>query len=196
MIKANSTKEAWAIVDRLFPTDYIKDDKGSENAGYPIYRSTCKSLPNSHYNYICDLGNCLEINLCDADFKPETIRISIEEPEIVAASEMHEYILTVGLFDKETEKQEIETEAAKNIIADTLISKFEIFAFTMIDCTGVYKMSSTGRIVREPSIRIEIVTDADIESTIHKIIAVLKSPEALNQESIMVKHSTENIAFA
>lgn len=178
MIKANSTKEAWAIVDRLFPTDYIKDDKSSENAGYPIYRSTCKSLPNSHYNYICDLGNCLEINLCDEKFNSQTIRVNIE-PEIVAASEMHEYILTVGLFDKETEKQEIETEAAKNIIADTLINKFDIFAFTLIDCAGVYKMSSTSRIVREPSIRIEIVTDTDIESTIHKIIAVLKSPRSI-----------------
>lgn len=71
-------------------------------------------------------------------------------------------ILTIGLFDKNTEQQEIETNQAKNIIANILINDFDIFAFTMMDCNGVYKMASTNNIVYEPSIRVEIATDNEI----------------------------------
>ena len=35
-------------------------------------------------------------------------------------------ILTIGLFDKNTEQQEIETNQAKNIIANILINDFDI----------------------------------------------------------------------
>ena len=60
---------------------------------------------------------------------------------------MFKYQLTIGLFDKDTEKQKIKTEEAKNIIANTLIDKFNLFAFTMIECSGVYKMASTNQII-------------------------------------------------
>ena len=73
---------------------------------------------------------------------------------------MFEHVLTVGLFDKNSERQEILTETAKDFIAETLINKYNVFAFTMIDCNGVYKMQTTGAIVREPSIRIEIAAEA------------------------------------
>lgn len=39
-MKANNVKEAWAMVDEIFPTAYEKDDQSSASAGYPIYRST------------------------------------------------------------------------------------------------------------------------------------------------------------
>ena len=39
---------------------------------------------------------------------------------------MIENLLTVGLFDKNTEKQEIDTDAAKNIISNILINDFNI----------------------------------------------------------------------
>ena len=99
---------------------------------------------------------------------------------------------TIGLFDKDTEKQEINTPEAKNLIAEILIEKFGIFAFTMIECSGVYRMASTGRIVFEPSIRVEIVTDEELTEA-DAIIGNLK--EALNQESIMHEVSSENIYF-
>ena len=70
--------------------------------------------------------------------------------------------LTIGLFDKDTESQKIGTESAKSIIADILLNRHNIFAFTMIDCNGYYKMQSTGNIVNEPSIRVEIATDDDL----------------------------------
>jgi len=99
---------------------------------------------------------------------------------------MYEHFLTIGLFDKESEKQELTTETAKNIVADTLINGFEVYAFTMIDCFGVYKMVSSGRIVKEPSIRVEI-------ATVLRIIQSLKTN--LNQETIMYKMTESEIDF-
>lgn len=104
---------------------------------------------------------------------------------------MYKNQLTIGLFDKDTEKQEVNTPEAKNLIAEILIGKFGIFAFTMIECSGVYKMASTGRIVFEPSIRVEIATDDELAAD--DIIDELKA--ALNQESIMHEVSKEHIYF-
>lgn len=109
---------------------------------------------------------------------------------------MYEHFLTVGLFDKDSEKQEITTEAAKNLIAEMLIGRFNIYAFTMIDCNGVYRMESTGAIVKEPSIRIEIAASADDldREMVYRIIKALKTE--LNQESIMYKVVESEIDFA
>lgn len=49
---------------------------------------------------------------------------------------MYEHFLTVGLFDKDTEHQEIGTDKAKDFIAETLINDFDIYAFTMIDAAA------------------------------------------------------------
>ena len=59
-IEVNSQKEAWAIIDSIFPTDYMKDEECSVRAGYPIYRSTAEG---HYYDYICDLNDRYEINL-------------------------------------------------------------------------------------------------------------------------------------
>lgn len=104
---------------------------------------------------------------------------------------MKKYVLTVGLFDRETEKQEIATNAAKDKISDILINGNEVFAFTMIECSGVYKMQLTNHIVYEPSIRIEIASDESLNYI--KIVSELK--RELNQESIMIEISESNIMF-
>lgn len=185
-MKARSISEAWKMADEIFPADYEKDEISSNTAGYNVYRSRL-----NYYDYICDLGDRLEVNLSNG----ETVNIWIEsdeaEPE---ADEMHEYILTIGLNDRVTEKQEISSEAAKRMISEILINKYGVFAFTMFDCYGVYKMNSTGRIIQEPSIRIEIATDEPMQN-IDEIIRVIKDSEHLNQESIMKKHTISNIQF-
>jgi hypothetical protein len=104
---------------------------------------------------------------------------------------MKKYTFTIGLFDKATEKQETKTYIARAIIEDVLIDTFNIFAFTCWDCSGVYRMESTGCIVREPSIRVEIAADAEIPAA--EIIAELKSK--LNQETIMLEIADANISF-
>lgn len=107
---------------------------------------------------------------------------------------MYENILTVGLFDKDTERQEVEMETAKDFISKKLINDFNVYAFTMIECYGVYKMNSTGAIVKEPSIRIEIAAENEIDfKTVERIIYTLKT--GLNQESIMHKTVISEIDF-
>lgn len=105
---------------------------------------------------------------------------------------MNKTLLTIGLNDKNTEKQEIETGKAKNIIANILLNQFNIFAFTMFECSGVYKMRSTGNIVFENSLRVEIATDNELAES-DAIIEELK--KALNQESIMIEQETKEIYF-
>ena len=125
--------EAWQMVNEIFPTDYEKDENASNTAGYNIYRSRL-----NHYDYICDLGDRLEVNLASG----KTVNIWIEsseeasEPEAMENVEekaeeiMHEYILTIGLNDRVTEKQEISSEAAKRMISEILINKYGVSACT------------------------------------------------------------------
>lgn len=72
----NSKEQAWAEADRIFPTDYAVDQRSSTRAGYPIHRSTAAG---HHHDYICDLGDRLEVNLSTG----ETVNIWIKaaEPE-------------------------------------------------------------------------------------------------------------------
>lgn len=67
----NSRAKAWDEADKLFPSDYIKDEAKSERAGYDIYISTAEGV-NA---WISDLDDRLEVNLETGD----TINIWIEE---------------------------------------------------------------------------------------------------------------------
>ena len=100
--------------------------------------------------------------------------------------------LTVGLNDKDAEKQLISRAEAHDLIAEILISEFSVYAFTALDCAGVYRMESTGHIIREQSIRVEMVTDGAIEN-LADIVSRLKA--VLNQETIMVETGAANVDF-
>lgn len=73
-IEVKTMQEAWEKVSSIFPTDYEEDVVSRERAGYPIYRSTVE-----YYDYICDLGDRLEINLKSG--KTINIWIVVEEKE-------------------------------------------------------------------------------------------------------------------
>jgi hypothetical protein len=73
---ARNIKDAWKMVDEIFPTDYQKDETASERAGYPIYRSTAEGVDA----WISDLGRTLEINLDNG----KTIRVNIEDEEVIS----------------------------------------------------------------------------------------------------------------
>lgn len=68
---ANNRKTAWEKADIIFPTDYAKDERRSERAGYDIYYSTAQGV-NA---WISDLEDRLEINLENG----ETVNIFIED---------------------------------------------------------------------------------------------------------------------
>jgi len=57
----NSKEKAWEEVNRIFPTDYEKDELSSARAGYDIYRH----YTLNYYNRIYDLGNRLEVIVDD-----------------------------------------------------------------------------------------------------------------------------------
>jgi hypothetical protein len=58
MIRVSSKSEAWEVANRFFPTDYMRDDVRSKNAGYDIYFSTADGV-NA---WISDLNDRLELN--------------------------------------------------------------------------------------------------------------------------------------
>ena len=53
---------AWMLADKHFPTDYIKDEQASLQAGYPIYVSTVDEYRAKGY-HISDLNARLELNM-------------------------------------------------------------------------------------------------------------------------------------
>jgi hypothetical protein len=58
MIRVSNKGEAWEVANRFFPTDYMKDDVRSKNAGYDIYFSTADGVDA----WISDLNDRLELN--------------------------------------------------------------------------------------------------------------------------------------
>lgn len=71
-----STRErAWQLADKLFPTDYIKDEHDSLRAGYPVFNTTSTDDKYTGF-HISDLNVALELNM-----GAETIRINIEDQE-------------------------------------------------------------------------------------------------------------------
>lgn len=105
---------------------------------------------------------------------------------------MNKYIITIGLNDKDSLHQELETWEAKKLITRTCLNN-GLEAFTMSECQGVYKMQSNGEIVCENSIRLEVCSDHGMKRTISRICDLLKTD--LNQESVMLECSTANISF-
>ena len=71
-----STKErAWQLADKLFPTDYMKDEHDSLRAGYPVFNTTSEDDRYTGF-HISDLNTALELNM-----GAETIRINIADQE-------------------------------------------------------------------------------------------------------------------
>ena len=100
-MKAKSIQEAWSIANEIFKTDYMKDDKASQNAGYPVYWSTAEGV-NA---WISDLGDRLEVN---QDGKSINIWIE-EEPETEPAAIETEKTFSVNYEEIATRKRETVT---------------------------------------------------------------------------------------
>lgn len=83
-MKVTSIKEAWDEANRIFPTDYMKDEQSSHRAGYPIYRSTADGV-NA---WISDLNCRLEVNIQNPKTKEiKSTNIYIEEEPKMSVTE-------------------------------------------------------------------------------------------------------------
>ena len=178
----NSIAKAWEIVNEIFPTDYAKDESSSSRAGYPVYRSTADG---HHYDYICDLGNRLEVNLSDG----RTINIVIEEPEKPAVpAEDTAKILYIGLNDKDSKRQEIDTLTAFKLVSRVLCEKCG--GATITQTTGIYTHDD-GTIVEETSLRAEI-----FGQPLQPILDACETLKTiLNQESIALNEIVSKSRF-
>ena len=97
-----SIRDAWAEVQKIFPTRYEHDASRSERAGYPIYYSTAADV-NA---WISDLGNRLEVNLPDG----KSVDIWIQAPAEADTSDS-----TKDTEDSGSATKEERRETAKRI---------------------------------------------------------------------------------
>ena len=93
-----SVTEAWSKANEVFPTDYERDAGRSSRSGYPVYSSTA----DGHwYDYICDLGDRLELNLSNGD----TVNIWIEADDAETANELTEAEIQQKIADNHAAKE-------------------------------------------------------------------------------------------
>ena len=96
---------------------------------------------------------------------------------------MDKYILYVGLNDKDTKTQKIDTLSAYNLANNILLNYVE--GATVTQSKGIYKHNN-GNVVIENTLVIELLfTD---KTTVETIAKELKM--ALNQESIAIQKQT------
>ena len=96
---------------------------------------------------------------------------------------MDKYILYVGLNDKDTKTQKIDTLSAYNLTNNILLNYVE--GATVTQSKGIYKHNN-GNVVIENTLIIELLfTDKTTVETIAKEIKM-----ALNQESIAIQKQT------
>ena len=96
---------------------------------------------------------------------------------------MDKYIIYVGLNDKDTKKQKIDTLSAYNLTNNILLNYVE--GATVTQSKGIYKHQN-GNVVIENTLIIELLfTDKQTVETIAKELKI-----ALNQESIAIQKQT------
>lgn len=99
------------------------------------------------------------------------------------------YILNVGLNDKDTKLQKIDSIEAYKIVENTLLNN-GLSGYTIYQGKGLYKHDN-GEITQENTLIIEILFTTN--EIVDKIIKILK--QVLNQESIMKQVQDITISF-
>ena len=132
-VRALTEQEAWKKAKEIFGCGYEKDEQGSRNAGYPVYRGTSGAKC-----WISDLGSRLELNMANGD----TINIWIEDErytaaqvrEIVATNrkevEAADRILKLldAMEDGETTKVVLAVTRMRRAMAEHQLAKFGVQA--------------------------------------------------------------------
>lgn len=101
---------------------------------------------------------------------------------------MYKYNIYIGMFDKDTKQQEMSTQDFLNTVRKVMRLK-NIDNYTIYKCKGHYKHED-GKIICEPSINIEIISDSLCIDLLYNI--KFKLCNELNQEDILItKQSIE-----
>ena len=99
------------------------------------------------------------------------------------------YILNVGLNDKDTKLQKIDSIEAYKIVENTLLNN-GLDGYTIYQGKGLYKHDN-GTITQENTLIIEMIFTSD--DIVNKVITILK--QVLNQESILKQVQDITISF-
>lgn len=99
------------------------------------------------------------------------------------------YILNVGLNDKDTKTQKIDSVEAYKIVENTLLNN-GLLGYTIYQGKGLFKHED-GTITQENTLIIEVIYTND--KTINNIITILK--QVLNQEMILKQVQEITISF-
>ena len=99
------------------------------------------------------------------------------------------YNIYIGLNDKDSKKQEISTERAKEEVIK-ILNNNNINGLTMYKVDGVFK-HETGEVVFEKSLKVELmeVKKEDVLKSINEL------KKALNQESILLEEEEKKVNF-
>lgn len=98
------------------------------------------------------------------------------------------YIVTVGLFDKDTHRLEVDPASAQSLLNNEVAKTFE--GATVYSADGVYRHND-GSTVREPSIRVELCYTTREDA----VRLATWAKEAFNQESVMLEAIAEECDF-
>lgn len=104
----------------------------------------------------------------------------------------HNYEIMIGLLDQHEKIQKISTDQAEDMIAEILIGGYNIYAATISRCKGIYRMESTGEIIKEISIKIEISSEDEIQNMAE---ICQNMARVFNQETIMLKYYMAGVDF-
>lgn len=101
---------------------------------------------------------------------------------------MTKYVATIGLFDKDTKKLEVDPANAQALLNNEVARRFD--GATVMSADGVYKHTN-GDTVREPSLRVELCY-----TTREAAVELCKWAKAVfNQESVMLEAIEEECDF-
>lgn len=98
------------------------------------------------------------------------------------------FVLTIGLFDKDTKKLELDPANAQALLNNEVARRFN--GATVYSADGVYRHNN-GETVREPSLRVELCY-----TTREDAVGLAKwAKAAFNQESVMLEAIEEECDF-
>ncbi len=145
-MKAMNKQQAWSEADKIIQNDYMQDYESSERAGYPIYRSVVE-----YYDYICDLGDRLEVNLANG----KSINIWIEQPTTIEEyADCEASTITIRTYENGNSRDTIRTatEEEKRILKPIIAGALSAIrngedkqtAMSVAEYIGIHSFGYTG----------------------------------------------------
>ena len=101
---------------------------------------------------------------------------------------MKKFILSIGLFDKDTHTLLLDVDSARSLLDNEVARRFD--GGTTYGAMGVYRHAS-GELVQEPTLRVEL-----LDTTQEAVLSLIEwAKKAFNQESVLEEIIEEQFYF-